>query len=69
MELALTLGAVAIATVVLLWLLSVVRSTFKAAILVALFLLGLYIAFGIGPSTVWETIRGWFPGSVQSNGG
>lgn len=68
MELALTLGALAIAAIVFFWLLGIVKTTFKTAVLVALFLIGLYLAFGIGPLTVWETIRGWLPGSVQPNG-
>ncbi|MGB7088374.1 MAG: hypothetical protein WBD47_22655 [Phormidesmis sp.] len=61
MELALTIGAVAIAILVFFWLLNVVRTTFKTAVLVVLFLLGLYLVFGIGPMEVWQTIRSWLP--------
>ena len=61
MEIVLTLGAIAIAVLVFFWLLGVVKTTFRTAALVALFLLGLYIAFGIGPGDVWATIRSWLP--------
>ena len=61
MEIALTLGAFAIAAIVFFWLLKVVKSTVKTAFLVGLFLVGLWLAFGIGPADVWDTIRGWLP--------
>ncbi|PZO58315.1 MAG: hypothetical protein DCF15_05595 [Phormidesmis priestleyi] len=61
MGLALTLGAFAIAALVFFWLVGVVKTTIKTAFLVALFLLGLWLAFGIGPSQIWETIRNWLP--------
>ncbi|MGC1308107.1 MAG: hypothetical protein WA885_12835 [Phormidesmis sp.] len=61
MELVLTIGAVAIAVIVFFWLLKVVKSTLQTAFLVALFLFGLWLAFGIGPTEVWNTIRSWLP--------
>jgi hypothetical protein len=61
MEIALTLGAVAIAAIVFFWLVGVVKTTLKTAFLVAFFLLGLWLAFGIGPTQVWDTIRDWLP--------
>ena len=68
MEIALTLGAVAIAAIVFFWLLGVVKTTLKTAFLVAFFLLGLWLAFGIGPLQVWETIRNWLPDFLFSQG-
>ncbi|MFK8182372.1 MAG: hypothetical protein AB8B99_03295 [Phormidesmis sp.] len=61
MEIALTLGAVAIAAIIFFWLLGVVKTTLKTAFLVAFFLGGLWLAFGIGPTDVWEAIKGWLP--------
>lgn len=61
MELVLTIGAIAIAALVFFWLLNVVKTTLKTAFLVALFLIGLWLAFGIGPTQVWETLRNWLP--------
>lgn len=61
MEIALTLGAVAIAAMIFFWLVGVVKTTLKTAFLVMFFLLGLWLAFGIGPTDVWETIRNWLP--------
>ncbi|MGB3297068.1 MAG: hypothetical protein WBA76_02280 [Phormidesmis sp.] len=61
MELALTIGAIAIAAVVFFWLLNVVKTTLKTAFLVALFLVGLWLAFGVGPTDVWDTLRSWLP--------
>ena len=61
MEIALTLGAIAIAAIVFFWLLGVVKTTLKTAFLVAFFLFGLWLAFGIGPTDVWETIKSWLP--------
>ncbi|MEL6779356.1 MAG: hypothetical protein AAFO06_19085 [Cyanobacteria bacterium J06597_16] len=68
MDIALTIGAVAIAAIVFFWLLKVVKSTLKTAFLVAFFLLGLWLAFGIGPLQVWETIRGWLPDFLFTEG-
>lgn len=68
MELALTLGAVAIAAIVFFWALKVVRSTIKSAFLAGFFLLGLWLAFGIGPLDVWNTIRSWLPDFLVNNG-
>lgn len=67
MSIALTIGAIAIAAIVFFWLLGVVKTTFRTAALVALFLLGLYLAFGIGPGEVWQTIRSWLPDFLVSN--
>lgn len=64
MEIALTIGAVAIAAVLFVWLIRIVKSTLRAAFLVGLFLLGLWLAFGIGPMDVWETILNWLPDSL-----
>ena len=61
MELALTLGALAIAAVIFFWLVDFLKDTFKATLIVCLFLFGLWLAFGIGPTEVWETIRSWLP--------
>ena len=68
MELALTIGALAIAAVVFFWLLDFLKDTVKATFIVALFLLGLWLAFGIGPTQVWETIRGWLPDFLLGKG-
>lgn len=68
MELVLTIGVMAIALLVFLWLLNVVKTTLRTAFLVAFFLLGLWLAFGIGPTEVWETIRNWLLGSSSPNG-
>lgn len=67
-ELALTIGALAIAAVIFFWLLDFLKDTVKAALIVGLFLLGLWLAFGIGPSQVWETIRGWLPDFLLGEG-
>jgi len=68
MELVLTLGALAIAAVIFFWLLDFLKDTVKAAFIVGLFLLGLWLAFGIGPSEVWETMRGWLPDFLVGEG-
>jgi hypothetical protein len=68
MEIALTIGALAIAALVFFWLLNVVKTTLKTAVLVALFLVGLYLAFGVGPMQVWETIRNWLPDFLVPGG-
>ncbi|MEL6354130.1 MAG: hypothetical protein AAFR58_20620 [Cyanobacteria bacterium J06627_28] len=68
MEIALTIGALAIAAVIFFWLLDFLKDTFKAGFLVGLFLLGLWLAFGIGPDQVWETIRDWLPDFLFAEG-
>jgi len=60
-ELALTIGTVAIAAVIFFWLVDFLKDTVKAAFIVGLFLVGLWLAFGIGPTQVWENIRAWLP--------
>ena len=69
MELVLTIGALAIVLLVFFWLLNVAKTTLRTAFLVALFLLALWLVFGIGPTDVWETIRNWLPGSSPSSNG
>jgi cell division protein FtsW (lipid II flippase) len=61
-EIAIVIGAVIVSFLVFTWLLKVVRATFKTAILVALTLLVLQLAFGIGPQALWEQVRSWLPG-------
>ena len=61
MELALTIGAVAIAAIIFFWALRVIRSTIKAAFLTGLFLLGLWLTFGIGPTEIWESFAAGCP--------
>lgn len=61
MEIALTIGALAIAAIVFFWLVDFLKDTFKATLLVCLFLLGLWLVFGFAPGDVWETMRGWLP--------
>lgn len=68
-EIAIIIGAIAISVLVFTWLLRVVKATIRAALLVAIILLILQIAFGIGPDTlweqglkqVWEVIQDWLP--------
>jgi hypothetical protein len=67
MELALTLGAFAIAALVFFWLINVVKTTLKTAFFVVLFLLGLWFVFGVGPTDVWHTIRNWLPDFLFSD--
>jgi hypothetical protein len=67
MELALTLGAFAIAALVFFWLINVVKTTLKTAFFVALFLIGLWFVFGVGPTDVWTTIRNWLPDFLFSD--
>ncbi len=66
MEIALTIGALAIAAVIFFWLLDFLKDTFKAGLIVCFFLLGLWLAFGIGPTEVWDTIQGWLPNFLSS---
>ena len=61
MEIALTIGALAITAVIFFWLVDFLKDTLKATLIVGFFLLGLWLAFGIGPTEVWETIKGWLP--------
>lgn len=68
MEIVLTIGALAIAAVVFFWLLDFVKDTLKAAFIVGFFLLGLWLAFGIGPDQVWTTIQGWLPDFLFAEG-
>lgn len=69
MELALTLGALAIAAVIFFWLLNLLKSTVKSVFLVGLFLLALWLTFGIGPTQVWEVLRDWLPDFLFAESG
>ena len=66
MEIVLTIGALAITAVVFFWLVDFLKDTLKATLIVGFFLLGLWLAFGIGPTEVWETIKGWLPNFPSS---
>ena len=57
MEIVVVIGAIIISILVFTWLLKVVKATIKTAFLAALILLALQIFFGVGPETIWETIR------------
>ena len=69
MEIAILIGAIIISVLAFIWLINVVKTTIKIAFLVAVILLILQIAFGIGPETlwneglqqVWQTIQDWGP--------
>ncbi|MCG8366039.1 MAG: hypothetical protein MJA27_22230 [Pseudanabaenales cyanobacterium] len=69
MEIAILIGAIVISVLAFIWLINVVKATIKTALLVAVILLILQIAFGIGPATlwdeglqqVWQVIQDWAP--------
>ena len=61
MEILVVVGAVVVSVLVFMWMLRVVKATLKTALLVAAILLGLQIFFGIGPSSILETIQSWLP--------
>lgn len=67
MEIAIVIGALLLSFLVFTWLLKVAHATFKTAISVALLLLILQLAFGIGPVALWEQIQSWLPGFESSN--
>ena len=61
MEIAILIGAIVISVLVFIWLINVVKATIKTALLLAVILLILQIAFGIGPDTLWDEglQQGW----------
>jgi type IV secretory pathway TrbL component len=61
MEIAIVIGAVLVSFLVFTWLLKIARATLRTAISVAIILLILQLVFGIGPQTLWEQIRSWWP--------
>ena len=69
MEIAILIGALVISVLVFIWLVNVVKATLKTALLVAVILLVLQLAFGIGPTTLWDqglekawqVIQDWAP--------
>ncbi|MEM9163485.1 MAG: hypothetical protein AAGC54_10505 [Cyanobacteria bacterium P01_F01_bin.4] len=68
MEIVIVIGAIIVSVLVFTWLLRVVKATLKTAFLVAVILLGLQLAFGIGPGAIWDTIQGWLPDIGLQNG-
>lgn len=59
MEIVIVIGAVLVSILVFTWLLRVARATFRTAVGVAIILLALQLLFGIGPQTLWESVRNW----------
>lgn len=66
MEIAIVVGALLVSLLIFTWLLKVVRATFKTALLVAMILLLLQLAFGIGPGVIWAEIQSWFSRGFES---
>lgn len=56
MNLILVIAAIAISILVFTWLIKMVKATIGTAILIAAIVLVLQLAFGIGPSQLWEQI-------------
>ena len=65
MEIVVVIGAIIISILVFTWLLNVVKATLKTAFLAAIILLALQLLFGIGPETIWETIRDFISQPAQ----
>lgn len=65
MEIVVVIGAIIVTFLVFGWLLKVVKTTVKTALLVAFVLLALQLLFGIGPGTLWQQIQQWLPGQEQ----
>ena len=55
-DLIIWIGALIVAGLVLTWLLKVVKATIITAISVAIIILILQLAFGIGPDRLWQQI-------------
>ena len=68
MEIIIVVGAVLVAFLVFSWLLKVVKTTLKTALLVAFVLLALQLIFGIGPAALWQQLQQWLPGSDPAPG-
>lgn len=65
MEIVVAVGALVVAFLVFGWLLRVVKTTLKTALLVAFILLALQLLFGIGPENLWEQLQQWLPGQSR----
>lgn len=65
MEIIVVIGAVIVTFLVFSWLLKMVKTTVKTALLVAFVLLALQLIFGIGPGTLWQQMQQWLPGHEQ----
>lgn len=59
MEILIALAVILILFVIFSWLLKLVKTTIKTALLVVFGLLALYFVFGIGPETLWEQFQNW----------
>ncbi|MFN3927890.1 MAG: hypothetical protein ACK4QL_11390 [Pseudanabaenaceae cyanobacterium] len=58
----LTIGAFLVALVVLVWALSVLKTTVKTAFTLAIIVFVLQVVTGIGPLEVWEQLKKWLLG-------
>ncbi|MEO0536716.1 MAG: hypothetical protein AAF215_23000 [Cyanobacteria bacterium P01_A01_bin.123] len=67
MEIVVVIGAIAVSVLVFTLMLKVVKATLQTALVVAVVLLVLQLAFGIGPGTIVEQIQQWIPGQGTPN--
>jgi hypothetical protein len=56
MNIILLIAAIAISFLVLTWLVQVVKTTLKTALIVAAIVLGLQLLFGVGPTQVLQQV-------------
>jgi hypothetical protein len=56
MDVILLIAAIAISFLVLTWLVRVVKTTLKTALIIAAIVFGLQLLFGVGPSQVWQQV-------------
>jgi heme A synthase len=56
MNIILLIAAIVISFVVLTWLIRVVKTTLKTALIIAAIVFGLQLLFGVGPSQVWQQV-------------
>lgn len=67
MEIVVVVGAIVVAFLVFGWLLRVVKTTLKTALLVAFVILALQLVFGIGPGDLWQQVQTWMPWNTVPN--
>ncbi|MCT7982892.1 hypothetical protein NG796_06265 [Laspinema sp. A4] len=58
-DLLILIAAIVVSWLIFTWLVTVLKATVKTAILIALFVLGLQLIFGIGMSELWGPFQGF----------
>ena len=68
MNIALTVGALLVSLLLLWWLMSVIKASFKTAFLIAAVIFAIQVLTGVGPQQIFAQVSNWLSGGFAGLG-